>query len=88
MKSRLTSRAVLVLAVAMTGAGLACGCASHADTRPAAQDSHAFSAGDERAYRQYLSEQHLPYQDFSLLGGEQQNDYWQWRQRHPDAGGS
>jgi hypothetical protein len=88
MNSRVTSRCVLILAAALAGAGLACGCASHADTRPEAQDSRALSAGDERAYRQYLSQQHLPYQDFSLLGGEQQNDYWQWRHRHPDTGGS
>lgn len=86
--SRLTSAPVLVFASVAAAAALLSGCASHSDTRPAAQDAHSLSAPDERAYRQYLTEQQLPYQDFSLVGGQQQNAYWEWRHQHPDAGGS
>lgn len=60
MDSHSTSRYVLILAAASAGAGLVCGCASHADTRPEAQASQGtqtWSAEDERAYRQYLSQQ-------------------------------
>ena len=87
--SRLTSAPVLVFASVAAAAALLPGCAAHSDTRPAAaQDAHSLSAPDQRAYRQYLAEQNLPYQDFSLVGGQQQNAFWEWRHQHPDAGGT
>ena len=72
---------VLLLAAAAAVTALGTGCA----TSPQAQTGQS-SPQDERAYREYLSEQHLPYQDFSMLGGEQQNAYLMWRHEHPDAG--
>lgn len=30
----------------------------------------------------------LPYQDFSQLGPEQQNDYWRWRNRNTQPSGN
>ena len=86
--SRLTTAPVLLFVSLAAAAAVASGCASQSDTRPAAQDAHSLSAPDERAYRQYLAEQNLPYQDFSLVGGEQQNAFWEWRHQHPNAGGT
>ena len=77
-------RFALILAAVMAGAALASGCATSSGANTAS--SHNWSPQEDRAYRRYLTEQHLPYQDFALLGGQQQNDYWVWRQHHPDAG--
>ncbi len=77
------SRFVLLLAAAAAVTALGTGCATSSQAQ-----SGQLSPQDDRAYRQYLSEQHLPYQDFSLLGGEQQNAYLMWRHEHPDAGNS
>ena len=74
------SRFVLLLAAAAAVTALGTGCA----TSSQAQSGRWSPQGD----REYLSEQHLPYQDFSLLGGEQQNAYLMWRHAHPDAGSS
>ena len=73
-------RFALLAAGAMADAALGSGCASQA------QNSQQWTPEEDRAYRHYLSEQHLPYQDYSLLGGDQQNAYWLWRHDHPDVG--
>ncbi|HYL70111.1 MAG TPA: hypothetical protein VEY89_02265, partial [Candidatus Dormibacteraeota bacterium] len=65
------------------GSALGTGCATSSRGQ-----NEQWSPQDQRAYREYLGEQHLPYQDLSLLGGEQQNAYLMWRHAHPDAGNS
>jgi len=77
------SRFVLLLTAAAAVTALGTGCATSSQAQRG-----QWSRQDERAYREYLSEQHLPYQDFSLLGGEQQNAYLMWRHAHPDVGNS
>ena len=57
------SRFVLLLTAAAAVTALGTGCATSSQAQ-----SGQWSPQDERAYREYLSEQHLPYQDFSLLG--------------------
>ena len=77
------SRFVLLLTAASAVTTLGTGCATSSQAQ-----SGQWSPQEERAYREYLSEQHLPYQDFSLLGGEQQNAYLIWRHAHPEVGNS
>ena len=57
-----------------------------AQAQASAQGAGQWDASEHRAYRRYLTEQSLPYQDFSLLTPEQQNSFLQWRHDHPDAG--
>ena len=77
------SRFVLLLTAAAAVTALGTGCATSSQGQ-----SGRWGPQEERAYREYLSEQHLPYQEFSLLGGEQQNAYLLWRHAHPDVGTS
>jgi hypothetical protein len=57
-----------------------------AQAQPSAQGGSQGDARQDRAYRRYLKEQSLPYQDFSHLTPEQQNSFLQWFHDHPDAG--
>lgn len=77
------SRLLLLYAALLAGCALGSGCATNSQAQ-----NQQWTPQEDRAYRHYLTEQHLPYQDFSMLGGEQQNAYWVWRHDHPDAGGN
>jgi hypothetical protein len=49
-------------------------------------DYHRWNDQEERAYREYLVEQHRDYREFAKLERRDQDDYWNWRHDHPDAG--
>jgi hypothetical protein len=50
------------------------------------KDYHNWNDNEDRSYRQYLGEQHKDYRDYSKLKRNQQNEYWNWRHKHPDGG--
>jgi hypothetical protein len=45
-------------------------------------DYHRWGAGEDRAYRIWLSERHYEYRDFNRLNRDEQRDYWTWRHNH------
>jgi len=49
------------------------------------KDYHTWNSNEDRAYRQYLVEQHRDYRDFSRANRSQQQGYFTWRHSHPDT---
>ena len=48
------------------------------------KEYHDWTNEEDRAYRRYLEEKHDEYIDYQKLKAEQQAQYWEWRQTHPD----
>jgi type III secretory pathway component EscR len=46
---------------------------------------HTWNNNEDRAYRQYLVEQHRDYRDFNRVNHSQQQQYFTWRHTHPDT---
>jgi hypothetical protein len=49
------------------------------------KDYHNWDDNEDRAYRQYLGDNHQNYREYSRLNNKQQNTYWNWRHGHPDS---
>ena len=49
-----------------------------------AKDYHTWNNNEDRAYRQYLGEQHRDYRDFNRTKRTQQQQYFSWRHNHDD----
>lgn len=47
-------------------------------------DSHAWDAREDQAYRRYLQEQQRSYRDFGRISRRERDNYWNWRHSHPD----
>jgi hypothetical protein len=47
-------------------------------------DWHRWNHDEDHAYRNYLSENHKEYRDYSKLSGDEQSQYWNWRHGHSD----
>ncbi|GAC1428138.1 MAG: hypothetical protein NVS9B5_00860 [Terriglobales bacterium] len=47
-------------------------------------DYHQWNNNEDRAYRQYLTENHREYRDVTVLNRRDQTRYWSWRHSHPD----
>lgn len=47
-------------------------------------DWHKWDRDEDHAYRNYLSENHKDYRDFSKLSGDEQSKYWNWRHNHSE----
>jgi hypothetical protein len=45
---------------------------------------HEWNDSEDRAYRQFLGENHTAYVEFSAGGFQLQEEYWNWRSSHPD----
>jgi len=73
-------RASLILAGALAGSAMLAGCTAGEPRH----ESHYWNAREDQAYRAYLHEQHLQYREFRTLSHERQEDYWNWRARHPE----
>jgi hypothetical protein len=75
-------RTVLILAAAVAGAGLMSACAStHTDTVESAPGQ--WNSHETAAYQRYLTDQHMPYRPYSELSAAEQQEYWNWRAKHP-----
>jgi hypothetical protein len=48
------------------------------------RDRHEWNQGEDRAYRNWLKENHRNYQEFNRLNERDQAAYWNWRHSHPD----
>ena len=48
------------------------------------KDYHTWNNNEDRAYRQYLGEQHRDCRDFNRTNRSQQQQYFTWRHTHPD----
>jgi hypothetical protein len=77
-------RAALVLAAAVAGASLLSGFAARVPVYEGDNREHRWDAREHDAYRRYLADRELEYREFNRLSAIDQNDYWSWRQRHPD----
>jgi hypothetical protein len=49
------------------------------------RDYHVWSAGEDRAYRFYLTDQHREYREWRTVKGPDQTAYFGWRHTHPDS---
>ena len=49
------------------------------------KDYHSWNNNEDRAYRQYLTEQHRDYREFNRTNRTQQQQYFGWRHTHPDT---
>jgi len=81
MQSRGRYRASLILAGALAASALL----SAGAAEEPSYAGHHWDAREDQVYRAYLSEQQLEYREFHTLSPEQQQDYWNWRARHPDS---
>ncbi len=45
-------------------------------------DYHRWDHDEDVRYRQYLSERHEQYRDYSTLNRDEQKSYWDWRHSH------
>jgi hypothetical protein len=73
------------MVLALGGSALACTAGIRVYDAPHG-DYHRWDSHEDRAYRVYLSEQHVGYVEFGRLEPARQQDYWNWRHAHPDAG--
>jgi hypothetical protein len=48
------------------------------------KDYHNWDDNENRAWGQYLSENHKQTHDFQKADKKEQSDYWNWRHAHPD----
>ena len=48
------------------------------------RDYHTWNNNEDRAYRQYLVEQHRNYREFHGVRRNDQQQYFIWRHTHPD----
>jgi hypothetical protein len=74
--------ALILAAAAVAGAGLSSGCATHTATVESAP-AHPWNSNETSAYQRYIVDQHLPYHPYSELSGSEQQEYWDWRAKHP-----
>lgn len=51
---------------------------------PVHKDYHNWDDREDKAYRQYLTEQHIKYRDYKHATASRQRAYWKWRHDHPD----
>jgi len=49
------------------------------------RDYHVWNEAEDRAYRFYLNDQHLPYREWRTVKGPDQAAYFRWRHTHPDS---
>jgi hypothetical protein len=52
------------------------------------KDYHNWDDHEDRAYRNYLGEQHRDYREYNRQNRKQQDNYWKWRHNHPDHDGN
>jgi heat shock protein HspQ len=48
------------------------------------KDYHNWDDNEDRAYRGYLTEQHITYREYNKQNRKTQRGYWNWRHEHPD----
>ena len=48
------------------------------------RDYHNWDDREESSYRRYLVEQHRSYREYARQHRRTQDQYWNWRHRHPD----
>ena len=80
--SRYMGRVALVVAVVTCGA-----CTGTLGLRvydQPHQDYHVWDNNENRAYQQYVTENHRQNVKFAKLSTPEQGDYWNWRHEHPD----
>jgi hypothetical protein len=46
------------------------------------RDYHQWNGDEDRLYRQYLTDHHRAFREFSRMNKKQQGAYWQWRHEH------
>lgn len=49
------------------------------------KDYHNWDDNEDRAYRGYLTEQHITYRAYNKQNHKAQSQYWNWRHSHPDS---
>jgi hypothetical protein len=49
------------------------------------RDWHQWSDQDNQSYRRYEEEHHRDNRDFSNSSEREQEQYWNWRHKHPDS---
>ncbi len=45
---------------------------------------HEWNSNEDGAYRRYLEEHHRKYHAYERANKKEQDDYWKWRESHPD----
>ena len=48
------------------------------------KDYHNWDDREDRAYRGYLTDQHMTYRAYNKQHHKTQQQYWNWRHEHPD----
>ncbi len=83
----------LILSACALAAALIVPAAARADDRDhqerryydkQAKDYHTWNNNEDRAYRQYLTDQHRDHRDFHRTNRGQQQQYFRWRHTHDD----
>ena len=46
---------------------------------------HNWDGNEDKAWRQYQTDNHQKYRDYGKANKKDQSAYWSWRQDHPDA---
>jgi hypothetical protein len=47
------------------------------------RDYHPWTDNEDRTYRGYLTERHVPYRAYGKLKDREQREYWRWHHTHP-----
>jgi len=77
----------ILLAGSVITPALTTGCAEHHYYRaydPYYGDYHRWGPNEEVYYRQWISERHYEYREYSKLDKDRQREYWDWRHKHHD----
>ena len=46
---------------------------------------HEWTDTESPAWRRYLKEHHRKYHDWNKASKRERDNYWRWREKHPDA---
>lgn len=82
--SFLLAAALLTPTIAMAAAGPQDAGVTVRVYDPGHKDYHNWDDREDKAYRQYLTDQHMKYHDYKHISKAQQRAYWNWRHDHPD----
>jgi hypothetical protein len=49
-----------------------------------AKDYHEWNGAENRAWHEYLEQQHREYRNFQRVKPDEQREYWRWRHQHEE----
>lgn len=82
MRSALRVLSALMIASAIASPAVVAGCYHHHDDHYDNRDSGRWSDSEGPYYARWEQETHRDHKEWSNRNGDEQREYWSWRQQH------